>query len=118
MTCKNAEMAEDDQNSFRTYDMHPVQLTVDALLQQCNIRRSRHSGPGGQHRNKVETAIEITHRPTGIISFAAERRSQEQNRQVAMSRLRLLLAIRVRSVGDTRAVVDRVREGACRARDG
>ena len=78
-------MAEDDQNSVRTYDLHPVKLTVDALLQQCDIRRTRHSGPGGQHRNKVETAIEITHRPTGIISFAAERRSQEQNRQVAIS---------------------------------
>lgn len=101
MTCENAEMSESDRNSLRTYDMHPVKLTVDALLQQCDIRRTRHSGPGGQHRNKVETAIEITHRPTGIIAFAAERRSQEQNRQVAISRLRLLLAIRVRSVGHT-----------------
>lgn len=94
--------------------MHPVKLTVDTLLQQCDIRRTRHSGPGGQHRNKVETAIEITHRPTGIISFAAERRSQEQNRQVAISRLRLLLAIRVRSVGDTEVNPSMLWQSRCR----
>ena len=107
-------MAEDDQNSVRTYDLHPVKLTVDALLQQCDIRRTRHSGPGGQHRNKVETAIEITHRPTGIISFAAERRSQEQNRQVAISRLRMLLAIRVRSVGHTDVNPSTLWQSRCR----
>ena len=67
------------------------------------MRRTRHSGPGGQHRNKVETAIEIVHEPTGVTSFAAELRSQEANRQVAMFRLRLLLAIRIRCV--TSAVV-------------
>ncbi len=114
MTCDNAEMSEYDQNSLRTYGMHPVKLTVDALLQQCDIRRSRHSGPGGQHRNKVETAIEITHRPTGIISFAAERRSQEQNRQVAISRLRLLLAVRVRSVGHTEVNPSALWQSRCR----
>ena len=61
------------------------------------MRRTRHSGPGGQHRNKVETAIEIVHLPSGVTSFAAELRSQEANRQVAIFRLRLLLAIRIRS---------------------
>lgn len=107
-------MAKDDQNCFRAYEIHPVKLTVDALLQQCDIRRTRHSGPGGQHRNKVETAIEITHRPTGIISFAAERRSQEQNRQVAISRLRLLLAIRVRSVRHTDVNPSALWQSRCR----
>ena len=38
---------------------HPVRVSDDALLQNCVIRRFRHSGPGGQHRNKVETAIEL-----------------------------------------------------------
>lgn len=65
------------------------------------MRRTRHSGPGGQHRNKVETAIEIVHEPTGVTSFAAERRSQEANRQVAVFRLRLLLAIRIRCVASS-----------------
>jgi hypothetical protein len=77
---------------------HPATLTTEKLLQQCLVRRTRHSGPGGQHRNKVETAIEIVHQPTGIISFAAERRSQDANRQTAIFRLRVLLAVRIRNV--------------------
>ena len=76
--------------------MHPSQLPESLLLEQCLVRRTRHTGPGGQHRNKVETAIEIVHTPTGITTFAAERRSQEANRQVAVFRMRLLLAIRSR----------------------
>lgn len=78
--------------------MHPSRLPEAELLEKCLVRRTRHSGPGGQHRNKVETAIEIVHQPTGIVAFAAERRSQEANRAVAVFRLRLLLATRVRSV--------------------
>lgn len=79
-------------------ESHPSRLPEASLLEQCRIRRTRHSGPGGQHRNKVETAIEIVHEPTGIVAFAAERRSQEANRQVAVFRMRLLLAVRVRCV--------------------
>ena len=78
-------------------DPHPAALPIDELLKQCDIRRSRRSGPGGQHRNKVETAIEIRHRPTDVLAEASERRSQEQNRQVAVRRLRILLALSVRS---------------------
>ncbi len=114
MTWQNVTML--NQDPLRIFEPHPVTLPVDALLLQCSIRRTRHSGPGGQHRNKVETAIEITHRPTGIISFAAERRSQEQNRQVAISRLRLLLAVRVRSVGRSEVFPSALWQTRCRNR--
>ena len=107
-------MRNPDKSSLRITGSHPVTQTIEVLLQQCEIRRTRHSGPGGQHRNKVETAIEITHRPSGIISFAAERRSQEQNRQVAIGRLRLLLAIRVRSVGSSEVVPSVLWQSRCR----
>jgi hypothetical protein len=107
-------MLNNDKNPLRIPLPHPVTLSVDALLQQCDIRRTRHSGPGGQHRNKVETAIEITHQPTGIISFAAERRSQEQNRQVAITRLRLLLAVRVRSAVTAEVVPSALWQSRCR----
>ncbi len=77
--------------------MHPSCLAVDELLRDCQVRSDRRSGPGGQHRNKVETAIIIVHRPTGILAEANERRSQLDNRRVALWRLRLALAVRHRT---------------------
>jgi hypothetical protein len=76
---------------------HPASLTINELLAECEIRRLRRGGPGGQHRNKVETAVVITHRPTGISAEANERRSQTENQGQAMFRLRLRLAVEVRS---------------------
>ncbi len=73
--------------------MHPATRDETTLLAECQTRRQRRSGPGGQHRNKVETAIVITHIPTGVRGEASERRSQEQNRQMAIYRLRINLAI-------------------------
>lgn len=73
-------------------DVHPSLLAEESLLNQCEMRRERRSGPGGQHRNKVETAVVITHEPTGVSAEANERRSQAENRRVAIFRLRLTLA--------------------------
>lgn len=76
--------------------MHPAALDESKLLSDCAVRRQRRSGPGGQHRNKVETAVVITHQPTGVQGEASERRSQEENRRRAIYRLRVNLALGVR----------------------
>lgn len=76
---------------------HPACLPPDVLLSACELRRGRDSGPGGQHRNKVETAVTLHHRPTGVRARAAESRSPQRNREAALSRLRHALAVAVRS---------------------
>ncbi|MEM8947037.1 MAG: peptide chain release factor-like protein [Planctomycetota bacterium] len=76
--------------------LHPAQLSIDDLLADCEVKRSRRSGPGGQHRNKVETAVIVTHLPTSLRGEASERRSQELNRRQAIARLRLKLALEFR----------------------
>jgi hypothetical protein len=82
----------------RDGNLHPSGWNEDKLMDVCLIRQTRHSGPGGQHRNKVQTAIVLVHKPSGLTAFAAERRSQEANRREAIFRLRILLAIGIRTV--------------------
>ena len=55
--------------------------------QELNIETMRASGPGAQHVNKVETAVRITHLPTGISVTAQEERSQMLNRKLALARI-------------------------------
>jgi hypothetical protein len=77
--------------------MHPALLDADSLLKECTLGTMRRSGPGGQHRNKTESAVVLTHVPTGVTGQASERRSQADNRNVALRRLRLNLALDVRT---------------------
>lgn len=76
---------------------HPATLSDEQLLAQCKIDFGRTAGPGGQHRNKVETAVELLHEPTGITAHASERRRQIENRRMALLRLRLKLARKART---------------------
>lgn len=73
--------------------MHPAALDPEQLLKDCEVRFTRRSGPGGQNRNKVETAAILRHRPTGLTAEANERRSQAENRRAALFRLRVALAL-------------------------
>jgi hypothetical protein len=66
------------------------------LLAESDVNTYRASGPGGQNRNKVESAVRIRHRPTGVTVIAEESRSQAENRRRALRRLRRALALQVR----------------------
>ncbi|HEY7357476.1 MAG TPA: peptide chain release factor-like protein [Ktedonobacterales bacterium] len=59
----------------------------DSLERDCDIDYFIASGPGGQHRNKVETGVRLTHRPSGTVVNATERRSQRANREAAFERM-------------------------------
>jgi protein subunit release factor B len=66
---------------------------VSIVINEADIRIEfyRSSGPGGQHRNVTDSAVRIRHIPTGIVAQASERRSQSQNRELALERLRIAL---------------------------
>ena len=78
----------------------PVYLTPEELEKECRFERLRRSGPGGQNRNKVETAVRFYHLPSGLVGEASERRYQGENRKIALERLRIELALSIRDVPD------------------
>ena len=67
-------------------------LDDERLLAECEETFFTASGPGGQHRNKTESGVRLTHRATELSVTATERRSQAQNRSAALERLRQGLA--------------------------
>ncbi|MDP1919126.1 MAG: peptide chain release factor-like protein [Myxococcales bacterium] len=89
-------------------------LTDDALLLECEESFFIASGPGGQHRNKTETGVRLTHKPTGVTITATERRSQLQNRGEALERLRAMLV--KRSHVDAPRIATKPGKGAKRRR--
>lgn len=66
------------------------------LLAECEVDTYRASGPGGQKRNKTASAVRLRHRPSGLSVIAEESRSQHENRDRALRRLRRLIALRLR----------------------
>lgn len=79
---------------------HTLALGDAELLARCEVHTHRSSGPGGQHRNKVSSAVRLVHQPTGIAATATESRSQHENRRRALRRLRMHLACQVREPVD------------------
>lgn len=73
-----------------------LEQSDDELLADCEVDRYRASGPGGQKRNKTESAVRLRHQPSGLAAHAADSRSQHDNRRAALRRLRAKLAVELR----------------------
>ena len=77
--------------SKRVAARRALALPDASLLATCQEAFFVASGPGGQHRNKTESGVRLVHPGTGLVVTATERRSQAQNRQAALARLRARL---------------------------
>jgi peptide chain release factor 1 len=82
-------------------------VDVDINENDLKIDTMRASGAGGQHVNKTDSAIRITHLPSGIVVYVKEERSQHKNRAKAMTMLRARLYEQERVKRDSERAADR-----------
>ena len=85
------------QTSFATVQVWPVMDAPDIEVNESEIRMEvfRASGAGGQHVNKTSSAVRLIHEPTGAVASSQEERSQLQNREKAMTRLKAMIAAKI-----------------------
>jgi peptide chain release factor 2 len=95
--------------SFASVWVYPVvddRIQIEINENDCKIDTYRASGAGGQHVNKTESAVRITHLPTGIVVACQMERSQHKNRATAWNMLRARLYERELEIKEAKATAD------------
>jgi peptide chain release factor 2 len=74
----------------RPLEVHMILLpeSDEDLLRECEMDTFRSSGPGGQHVNKTESAVRLTHLPSGLVVTSQQERSQHRNKALCLQKLR------------------------------
>jgi peptide chain release factor 2 len=95
--------------SFASVWVYPVvddRIQIEINENDCKIDTYRASGAGGQHVNKTESAVRITHLPTGIVVACQMERSQHKNRATAWNMLRARLYERELEIKEAKITAD------------
>lgn len=75
-----------------------LSFSDEELMVECSLDFFKSSGKGGQKRNKTSSAVRLIHNPTKVAVTDCSERSQHRNRQVAIQKLRLAIALQFRVI--------------------